>query len=248
MGVTREGEAFLGAWRNPCACAVTAALALGYSEGVGWLERKGWLRASTTRKALHVGMGPIFLQCWWLFDDSPHARYWAAAVPALAAVRAAAAGLGLTKDPQLVHTMARKDQPREILGGPLLYAIVIVAMTIRYWRRSPIGAMAILVLCFGDGLAEVAGRRWGTRRRLPWNCDKSWPGTLAVLVASFISTTCHLTVYGRLLEARLPPLSAAWAVLRISVIAALVESLPLGTIDNLVLPVLVSVLGERWLV
>lgn len=40
---------------------------------------------------------------------------------------------------------------RELLQGPLYYAITITIVTLFFWRNSPVGAVAVANLCAGDG-------------------------------------------------------------------------------------------------
>ena len=44
--------------------------------------------------------------------------------------------------------------------------------------------MAISLMCGGDGLADIVGRRWGSSARLPWNPAKSWPGSAAMFLGA----------------------------------------------------------------
>ena len=67
--------------------------------------------------------------------------------------------------------LQRQGRRQELLQGPVLYGLAIVACTVYFWRTTPAGVMGIAVLCFGDGLAEVIGRRFG-RDKLPHNKDK----------------------------------------------------------------------------
>jgi phytol kinase len=69
----------------------------------------------------------------------PHARFIAAAVPALNLVRLALVGSGLEDDPGLVRSTSRSGDSGELLRGPLLYVAVLVAVTITLWRDSPAG-------------------------------------------------------------------------------------------------------------
>ena len=73
----------------------------------------------------------------------------------------------------------------ELLRGPLYYVLVLLAATTWYWRDSPVGFVACSLMCGGDGLADVVGRRWGASGRLPWNPDKSWAGSAAMLLGGF---------------------------------------------------------------
>ena len=70
---------------------------------------------------------------------------------------------------------------RELLRGPLYYVLVLMAVTVVYWRDSPIGITAIAMMSGGDGLADLVGRRFGTAK-LPHNRQKSWAGTLAMFL------------------------------------------------------------------
>ena len=57
-----------------------------------------------------------------------------------------------------------------------------MAATVVYWRVSPTGALAMSLMCGGDGLADVVGRRLGQGNALPWNPAKSWAGSAAMLL------------------------------------------------------------------
>lgn len=70
----------------------------------------------------------------------------------------------------------------ELLRGPLYYVLVLMAATVVYWRESPVGVVAMSLMCGGDGLADVVGRRLGQGNRLPWNPAKSWAGSAAMLL------------------------------------------------------------------
>lgn len=67
--------------------------------------------------------------------------------------------------------LQRQGRRQELLQGPVLYGLAIVACTVYFWRTTPAGIMGIAVLCVGDGMAEVIGRRYG-RDQLPHNKDK----------------------------------------------------------------------------
>ena len=132
-----------------------------------------------------MGTGPIFVLCWLLFTDMPNARFLAALVPLLITVQFALVGLGILKDDAAVEAMSRSGDPREILRGPLFYGIVFVLVTIFYWKDSPTGITALMLMCGGDGLADIVGRRWGTNK-LPWARDKSWIGSLGMLAGGWV--------------------------------------------------------------
>jgi len=73
--------------------------------------------------------------------------------------------------------MSRTGDRREILLVPLFYGIVFVVITLVYWKTSPIGKIALMILCGGDGYAEkkeiicwIAGVYPGRSHLFP-NCN-----------------------------------------------------------------------------
>ncbi len=72
---------------------------------------------------------------------------------------------------------------QELLRGPLLYIGIVTAVTLLFWRESPVGLMVLSLMCGGDGLADIVGRRYGSAR-LPFNHNKSWLGSLAMLTGT----------------------------------------------------------------
>ena len=84
-------------------------------------------------------------------------RYLAALVPFAITIQFALVGFGLMKDEAAVQAMSRSGDPKEILKGPLYYGIVFVILTILFWTDSPNGIIALMMVCGGDGLAEILG-------------------------------------------------------------------------------------------
>lgn len=220
--------------RDLAATAITFALSLAWLRLMDALAARGLIEARLSRKIIHIGTGPLFVACWLLFSPGPLARWLAALVPLGITTQFALVGLGVIRDDGAVKAMTRRGDPAEILRGPLFYGIVFVVCTLAFWRTSPVGIVALMILCGGDGLADVVGRRWG-RRPLPHNPDKSWEGSLAMFVGGF-SLAAWMT--GVFQSAGLLPPPAAWAarlpaLAVIAVACAVVESLPLADVDNL---------------
>jgi phytol kinase len=136
--------------------------------------------------------------------------------------------------------MSRSGDRREILRGPLFYGIVFVAITLIYWKDSLIGIPALMMMCGGDGIADIVGRNINSPK-LPWSREKSLAGSLSVFIGGWLLTMLIFAIYvwfgafsGPITRFLLP---VTW----IAISATLVESLPFKDIDNLTL-VLVSVL------
>lgn len=229
------------------ATAVTFALALGWLRLVDALAHRGLLEARLSRKIIHIGTGPLFVLCWLLYSPAPHARWLAALVPLAITFQFLLVGLGVIKDPAAVQAMTRTGQPREILRGPLLYGVVFVACTLVFWRRSPVGIVALMLLCGGDGLADIVGRRLG-RRKLPVNPNKTWAGSLAMFLGGYGLAFAFVALFQRLGQFQ-PPVdlvNAAVITAGIALAAAVVEAQRAGELDNLTITLTAVALGQLW--
>ena len=227
------------------------ALIITFTAALLWLRlndfaaHRGWISSHLSRKIIHMGTGPIFVLCWLLFNDAPAARYLAALVPLAITAQFALVGLGVMKDEAAVQAMSRSGDRREILRGPLFYGIVFVVLTVIYWKDSPIGIIGLMLMCGGDGLADIVGRRWG-KAKLPWAKDKSWLGSLGMLLGGWSFALGVVWVFV-MLGVFPAPFSAY--VLPISIIAiagTLVESLPVRDSDNITVTLTAVLLGH-WL-
>ncbi len=227
------------------------ALILTFGAAVLWLRlmdfiaHRGWISSRLSRKIIHIGTGPLFVVCWLLFPASPWARLLAALVPAMITVQFALVGLGIIQDPAAVQAMSRSGDRREILRGPLYYGLIFVVLTVVYWLDSPIGITALMLVCGGDGLADVVGRRFGTRK-LPWHASKSWIGSLGFLAGAWLLTTAVLWVFVAA-GVFAPPLSAYLpAITVITLVSTLVEAISPRDVDNLTITATAVLLGH-WL-
>ena len=227
------------------------ALIISFGSALGWLRlmdffaHRGWIESRLSRKIIHIGTGPLFVLTWLLFDNAPAARWMAAAVPFAITVQFALIGLGIMKDEASVKSMSRSGNPRELLRGPLFYGIAFVALTVLFWKDSPIGIVALMLLCGGDGVADLAGRKFKSAK-LPWSPEKSVAGSLAVLIGGWALAILLVAIYisagvfGGSISDYLLPISI------ISLVGMLVESLPYHDVDNLTVTIAAVLMGF-WL-
>ncbi|MBD1842171.1 phosphatidate cytidylyltransferase [Cyanobacteria bacterium FACHB-63] len=230
-----------------------AATLLAFGVAISWLRliellaARGRLESKLSRKLIHIGTGPLFVLCWQFFSAAPAARYFAALVPLVLTGQFLAIGLEWIQNPQAVQAMTRTGKPAEILRGPLYYGIVFTVCTIVFWRHSPIGILALMILCGGDGLADIVGRRFGSHK-LFFNAQKSWAGSLAMFVGSFAFGFGFLALFNNF-QNFYPALDLATTarnVAAISLVATIVEALPYRDIDNITLTAVAILLG-LWL-
>ena len=230
---------------NPyIATLLTFAIAIAFLRVMDFLAHQGIIESKLSRKLIHIGTGPIFVLCWLLFPDEPRARYLAALIPLLITTQFLLVGTGIIKDEAAVQAMTRTGSPKEILRGPLYYGIVFVVLTVLYWKDSPIGITALMMMCGGDGIADIVGRRIKSPK-LFWSPEKSVAGSLSVFAGGALLAALILSIYvSRGIFAApftmfLPPIT--WIALG----AMLVESLPFKDIDNITLTVVSALLGHR---
>ncbi len=199
--------------RDVAAAVITLAVALTWLRVVDGLAARGVLEQRLSRKVIHIGTGPLFVACWFLFSSNPAARFLAALVPLLITGQFVMVGTGMMRDPAAVAAMTRHGDRREILRGPLFYGIVFVVCTIVFWRTSPVGILALMLMCGGDGLADVIGRRYGISP-LPFNPSKTWGGSAAMLLGGFFFALAFVAIFqsAGLFDTGLPPRpwSPAW--------------------------------------
>jgi phytol kinase len=228
---------------NIVALIITLALALAWLRLNDFAAHRGWISSYLSRKIIHIGTGPIFVLCWLLFKDAPSARWLAALVPFAITIQFLLVGLGVIKDQAAVQAMSRTGDRREILRGPLYYGIVFVLLTLFYWVDSPIGMIALMLMCGGDGLADIIGRRYG-KAKLPWNRQKSWLGSAGMLFGGLFFAIAIVLPF---IYLDYFPISVSAFIPRVALIAlaaALVETLPLKDIDNLTITLTAVILGE----
>ena len=224
------------------ATIITFAIALGFLRLMDFFAHRGWIEARLSRKLIHIGTGPIFVLCWLLFPDDPASRWLAVLVPFMIVAQFALVGLGVVKDEAAVRAMSRTGDRREILRGPLYYGIAFVVLTLIYWKDSPIGMTALMLMCGGDGLADIVGRRIASPS-IPWSRQKSAAGSVSVFLGGWLTTALILFIYvsaGIFIQ---PFGNYLIPITIVALVAALIESLPFKDVDNLTVTLAAVITG-----
>src|SRR5262245_52991417 len=229
---------------NPyIATFLTFAIAIAFLRVMDFFAHRGLIESKLSRKFIHIGTGPIFVLCWLLFPDVPVARYLAALIPLLITVQFFLVGIGVMKDEAAVQAMTRTGNSKEILRGPLFYGIVFVVLTVIYWKDSPIGITALMMMCGGDGIADIVGRRIRSPK-LSWSPEKSLAGSLSVFVGGALLTALILFIYIDMGIFAAPISMYLLPIVWIALGATLTESLPFKDIDNITLVVVSALVGH----
>ncbi len=115
-------------------------------------------------------------------------------------------------------------------------------MTLIFWKDSPVGIVALMLMCGGDGIADVVGRRVKSPK-LPWSKEKSVAGSLAVFIGGWALVLLVVSIYG---YTGVAGFSSAKLLVPIAIISfggMIVESLPYKDIDNLTITIVAVFLG-----
>lgn len=203
------------------------------------------LEQKLSRKLVHITTGLVFMLTWPLFSEAPEARIYVALVPLANAVKLLLLALGITKDEAAVRSISREGNPRELLRGPMFYVIAFISNVVFFWRNSPVGIVAMALMCAGDGVADIVGRRYGSEK-LPWNRNKSWAGSMAMFAAGLPLSLLFISYFSGFGYFECDWWSTVWRVAIITFCATLVESLPITEKldDNLTVPLTAALFGS----
>ncbi|BDA48202.1 probable phytol kinase, chloroplastic [Coccomyxa sp. Obi] len=231
--------------QDGCATVIAAAGAIALVKIFRALSSRGIVDQKLSRKLVHILAGPGFALCWPLFSAEPNARYFAAIVPFLNLLRVVALGTGIIDDPKTVNAMSREGDRAELLRGPLYYVLVLLGATLVYWRESPVGVAVFSLMCGGDGLADIVGRRLGKTHKLPWNPSKSWAGSGAMFLGGSAMALAFTALFCAMGYFECDMAVMATGIAAIAFIATLIESLPINQKldDNISVPGVVALLG-----
>jgi dolichol kinase len=174
-----------------------------------------------TRKLLHMLPGLL------VFLMAPIPHYDPLAWHEVGIV-AGVAAIVLTTYLKLKHKVQRDGEDNFLITA-WSYAICTVTMSALFRSNPEFTALVVVILALGDGSAYFGGKLFG-KRKLPWNRQKSWMGTL-----SFILVSAPIGALAFWFEARptVPFELAAWCALAAAVAGAIAESLPVKLTDNL---------------
>ncbi len=227
---------------NYIALVITFALSMLFLRSMDYIAQRGWMDSKLSRKVIHIGTGPLFVLCWFLFRDTPDARWLAALVPFAITLQFALIGFGVIKDEASVKAMSRTGDPREILRGPLYYGIMFVVLTVVYWKDSPVGIIALMMMCGGDGIADIIGRQIKSAK-LPWSKEKSIAGTISVFAGGWVFAAVLIFIYVTAGTFSGPFTNYLFPITLIALAGALVESLHYKDIDNVTMTLASALIG-----
>jgi phytol kinase len=213
----------------------------------GFLQKREILPRYITRKVIHIFAAPLYVMCWLLFSGEAASRYLALVVPLAFIGQFAAIGLGLRKDEAFVNSMSRSGNPRELLGGTMHYAIVMLVCTVLFFETAvpntmpnPAALLILGALAGGDGLADIIGRRYGKGRTFGLGgSQKSVPGSIAMFVGALGMSLILVAIFS--INTDLSVGLVLLPAVLLSLLATIVEALSPKGLDNYTIAVAVLV-------
>lgn len=129
----------------------------------------------------------------------------------------------------LLHRLVGRGVSRHERGwdwGIVLYPFCVLILILIFQEHSVFIAIPWTVLAFGDGFATLIGKRFPIRT-LPWNPQKSLGGTITFLIIGGAAAFATAIFFDY---------DNTAVAIAAAVVAAFVESLPLGVNDNITVP------------
>ncbi|KAK8552747.1 hypothetical protein V6N12_041323 [Hibiscus sabdariffa] len=188
------------------------------------LTEKELIQQSLSRKLVHIFSGLLFAISWPIFSNAIEARL-------------VTQGLSSANDQSLIKSVTREGDPKELLRGPLYYVVTLMLCTLLFWRESPVGLISLGMMCGGDGVADIMGRKFGSAK-IPYNQGKSWVGSISMFVFGFFISIGMVCYYSALGYFQLDWGDTVQRVALVSLVATVVESLPISNLldDNISVP------------
>ncbi|XP_031265357.1 phytol kinase 1, chloroplastic-like isoform X2 [Pistacia vera] len=214
------------------ATAIVLAGAYGLVLGFDTLTQRNVVQQSLSRKLVHILSGLLFMH-----STSTGARYFASLVPLVNCFRLLVHGLSLVRNEGLIKSVTREGNPEELLKGPLYYVLMLILCAVLFWRDSPVGVISVSMMCAGDGVADIMGRKFGSAK-IFYNKKKSWAGSISMFVFGFFASVGMLYYYSVLGYFQLDWESTMQRVALVSLVATIIESLPITDVldDNISVP------------
>lgn len=115
--------------------------------------------------------------------------------------------------------------------GLVYYSITWTVLAYLFFDNMVVVAIGILAMSYGDGFASIIGQKYGKKKYNVFGDEKSYAGSLAMFIFTFITMIVALLYYG---------ISITFFVILVLVViasvAAIVEGLTPKGLDNFTVP------------
>jgi dolichol kinase len=226
------------------------------------IEKSGKLSTIVTRKVIHTFAAPLWVLTWMLFSGGIFSRWLAIIVPLIFVLQFVMIGTGKSKNEDFVRSMSRSGDPRELLGGTLYYATLMVIIGILWFyvpsdgnlaNATPLALIVFGCLAGGDGFADVIGRKYGGSKKFGiGGAEKTIVGMIGMLIGSFLFSFVLVFLFS-LEVAAFSVVDLILPILVVSIVATIIEAITPKGLDNLTITIaaiimvlLLPFLGLYW--
>ena len=189
-----------------------------------WTGKKLQMQPETIRKWIHIAVGHwVFLALAWM-------EHWYVAITPLLFFT-------LINWITLKRGTGRMNQVERVSYGTVYYPMALALLVLFFFEQEPMALVAgSMVLAWGDGLAALVGKRFGKTFYTRGKIRRSFEGSIAMFLASFLVLTVTFLLYEE----------PAWLAVSYGVllanIAALIEAVSYRDTDNLLIPLTIGAL------
>lgn len=192
------------------------------------LTNKKIINGEGSRKFIHIGVSN-----WWIiamiFFKNP---IWASIVPSIFIIINY-----ISYKKQIFKAMERGKNKNDL--GTVYYAISLLIISILSFSgiiEKYSGAIGIFIMGYGDGFAAIIGKKYSKKYFKILNTEKSIEGSLTMFIISFIITIIFSSISAQN--------NIIITSLLIATISTIIEILSPFGIDNLTVPIIISITYE----
>lgn len=192
--------------------------------GLEWTGRKIQAQPETVRKWIHIAVGHwVFLALAWID------QWYIAIVPLLF--------FTVVNLITLKRGSGQMNQVERVSYGTVYYPVALALLVMLFFEQEPMALVAgSMVLAWGDGLAALVGKRFGKTFYTRGNIKRSFEGSIAMFLASFLVLAVTFLFY------ELPSWLAVSYGFLLANIATLIEAVSYRDTDNLLIPLTIGAL------
>ncbi|MCT4792948.1 MULTISPECIES: diacylglycerol/polyprenol kinase family protein [Exiguobacterium] len=189
-----------------------------------WTGKKLQMQPETIRKWIHIAVGHwVFLALAWM-------EHWYVAITPLLFFT-------LINWITLKRGTGRMNQVERVSYGTVYYPMALALLVLFFFEQEPMALVAgSMVLAWGDGLAALVGKRFGKTFYTRGKIRRSFEGSIAMFLASFLVLTVTFLLYEE------PAWLAVSYGFLLANIAALIEAVSYRDTDNLLIPLTIGAL------
>lgn len=193
-------------------------------------QRLSFLSLEGKRKFVHILLGNWWFMVLAFFDQVVYASIVPASFIVINYM-----SLKRNKKGGLLSELERKKTNSKSYGI-IIYPVsmlLLIILSFEVFHDIRIGGIGLLALSYGDGFAALAGKRFNYVPFEIWGNKKTLSGSIAMLLATFIS----VTIYLRITQLQVTLLGVAIPAFWIAIVSTASELITPFGIDNLAIPI-----------